>query len=70
MRPAEVARYEKGMSIDQAAEVSGVNARTIRRVENNEVKPSPATARALADAYGVSVATLLGVDQLPKEAAA
>jgi transcriptional regulator with XRE-family HTH domain len=65
MSPAELARYEKGLSIDDAARLSGVNARTIRRIERGETKPSASTARALADTYEVTVAELLGVKTEP-----
>ncbi|MEJ7824932.1 MAG: helix-turn-helix transcriptional regulator [Solirubrobacteraceae bacterium] len=60
MSPAELARYEAGLSVAAAAERSGVGARTIRRIENNDVaKPSAPVLKALADTYGVTVASLL-----------
>lgn len=61
MRPAAIARYEAGLSIDEAAARSGVHPRTVRRIETGEtVTPSAGVARKLADAYGVTVAQLLG----------
>lgn len=69
MSPAELARYEAGLSIDQAAAKSGVHERTIRRIERGEIeKPSAPVLKALADAYGVPVARMLGLDQAPPTA--
>lgn len=70
MSPAELARYEAGLSIDDASTKSGVHARTIYRIERGETKPSAATAKSLADAYGVTVAELLGVERPPAQAGA
>lgn len=60
MRPAELARYEAGLTVDQAAAASGVHERSIRRIERGETeKPSAPVLKALAVAYGVPVARLL-----------
>lgn len=63
MNPAKLARYEKGLGIEAAAAAAGLNARTVRRIEKGEVEPSAETARALADAYGITVAQLLGLTE-------
>lgn len=63
MNRFELLRYEKGLTRGELASAAGVSERTIRYLETVEVvKPAAATAKALADFYGISVATLLGVD--------
>lgn len=62
MNAAELARYEAGLSVEQAAELAQVGERTIRRIESGESKPQAPIAKALAKTYGVTVAQLLGVD--------
>lgn len=62
MTPAELARYEAGLSIEEAAARAGVSQRTLTRLERGGTKPSAATARAIADVYGITVAQLLGID--------
>lgn len=62
MSPAKLARYEAGLTVEDAAARTGVHERTIRRIENGEISnPSAPIAKSLADAYGVTVAQLLGV---------
>jgi transcriptional regulator with XRE-family HTH domain len=63
MRPVELLRYERGLSREQVAIGSGVPARTIRAVERETQRPTPKTAKALADFYGVSVSQILGLEQ-------
>jgi transcriptional regulator with XRE-family HTH domain len=63
MNRFELLRYEKGLTRAELAARVGVSERTIRYIETDEVvKPSAATAKALADFYEISVAALLGVD--------
>jgi len=50
-------RVEKGWSQEQLAEISGVSARTIQRIEKGE-KPGMETLKALAAGFEVSVSEL------------
>ncbi|MEE8295143.1 MAG: helix-turn-helix transcriptional regulator [Sphingomonadales bacterium] len=50
-------RTEKGWSQEQLAEISGVSARTIQRLEKGE-KPGMETLKALAAGFEVSVSEL------------
>jgi len=57
-------RYERGLTRGDLAAGSGVPERTLRSLENgNVVRPSAPTAKALADYYGIPVATLLGLQE-------
>ncbi len=52
--PREI-RIAAGLEIRRLAEISGVSAPTISRLENFKIKnPSPATMNALARALGIS----------------
>jgi len=56
-------RFERGLTRDQVSEASGVHRNAIARLENGETKlPQADTAKALADAYKITVAELLGVE--------
>ena len=50
-------RVEKGWSQEQLAEISGVSARTIQRIEKGE-KPGMETLKALAAGFQISVSEL------------
>lgn len=66
MNAARLARYEAGLTILEAAQDAGVSERTIRRLEDGQ-QPSAPIAKNIADAYGITVAELLGVE--PRAAA-
>lgn len=62
MNRLRLLRFERGLRMDDVAEGTGLTRQTLRRLESGETtEPSAATAKALADFYGVSVAELLGV---------
>lgn len=62
MNSYEIARYNAGLSVKDAAARASVHPRTIRRLENDEIPQASApVAKALADVYGIPVAQLLGV---------
>lgn len=70
MNRLRLLRYERGLEVNEVAERVGVSRQTMHRLESGETaEPSAATAKALADVYGVTVADLLGLD-VPKDAAA
>lgn len=51
-------RLDAGLTLVQLAERSGVNVRTIDRVERSENKPTDATVIALAQALGCAPSDL------------
>ena len=51
-------RLQRGWSQDQLAELTGLNVRTIQRVERGQ-KPSLETAKALASVFEVDLATFI-----------
>jgi transcriptional regulator with XRE-family HTH domain len=60
----EQLRCERELTQEQVAAGSGVSRGTVLRLENlRDPKPSHATARALADFYGITVPALLGTDE-------
>lgn len=62
MNSYELARYNAGLLLKDAARQSHVNERTIRRLETGEIdQPSAPVAKALAKTYGVTVSELLGL---------
>lgn len=64
MNRLKLLRYERGAEMTEVAEATGVTRQTLRRLESGEtVQPSAATAKALAEFYGITVAELLGVEQ-------
>lgn len=65
MNQFELARYEAGMKVQDAARAAGISPRTVRRLEDPEFdgRPQAPVAKALAEAYGVSVARLLGLQE-------
>lgn len=64
MNRYERMRYERGLSRADLAEKTGLHRNTLMGIENGTVeRPAAATAKALADFYGITVAELLGVDE-------
>lgn len=63
MNRYELLRYERGLTQGQVAEGAGIPVRTVRSVENETVRPTAPTAKALADFYGMTVAELLELDR-------
>jgi transcriptional regulator with XRE-family HTH domain len=53
-------REYRAYSTRELAELSGISHVTINRIESGKRHPHPKTARALAEALGVSPAELLG----------
>jgi len=64
---SKLANYRriKGLSQQQLADVSGVSARTIQRIESGKVEAHPATLKMLADALEVETEELTVNEQLP-----
>lgn len=60
MNPFRLARYEAGLSLEDAAHKSGLSVKTISKLENGGHNPKAPTVKSLADAYGVTVRALLG----------
>ena len=54
-----VARLEKGLTLRQAAKVTGVDKATISAIERNKRKPFDVTLSRLAKGYGVSISQLV-----------
>lgn len=52
-------RLRAGLSVDELAQRTGVNRATLYRIESGR-RPHMKTARALADALGITVAEFLG----------
>ena len=50
-------RLERGWSQEQLAELTGLSVRTIQRIENGQ-EPGLASARALAEVFGVDIASV------------
>jgi transcriptional regulator with XRE-family HTH domain len=69
MNRFELARYEAGLTIAQAAERASVSIRTIRRAERGEDAPTAPVVKALADAYEKPVVWLLEAEPGEKAAA-
>jgi transcriptional regulator with XRE-family HTH domain len=53
-------REQRGMTLEQAAELAGLSKSHLSRLESTERQPSVATLLALAEAYGVPVSSLFG----------
>lgn len=56
-------RYERGLTADVVTQGAGISAKTLRSFENGEPVSAP-TAKSLADFYGITVAELLGVEDI------
>jgi uncharacterized Tic20 family protein len=52
-------RKQKGITQEALSEVTGLNVRTIQRIESGEVDPRLYTLRSIADALGVNLEELL-----------
>lgn len=59
-------RRSKGLSQQQLADVSGVSARTIQRIESGKVEAHPATLKMLAEALEVETEELTVNEKLPE----
>jgi transcriptional regulator with XRE-family HTH domain len=57
------AREALGLTLEQAAETSGISKSHLSRLESSERQPSVATLLALSEAYGVPVGVLFGESQ-------
>ena len=53
-------REAQGLTLDQAADLSGLSKSHLSRLESSERQPSVSALLALAEAFGVSVGTLFG----------
>lgn len=63
MNRFELARYEAGLTIAEAAEKAAVSVRTIRRAEDETTEqPTAPVVKALAGAYDKTVRWLLDAD--------
>jgi transcriptional regulator with XRE-family HTH domain len=63
-------RFERGLTLDQLSEATGVSPRTLLRLERDQTMPAATTAKALADFYGLTVAELLGLEPIANGEAA
>ena len=62
------ARSAKGMTQKELADSTGLSERTIQRIENNEVKPSLYSVKAISDALELASSELLNTsDTKPYE---
>ena len=59
-------RHERSWSQEQLAEISGVSARTVQRIEKGE-KAGMETLKALAAAFGISSSELQDATAQPKD---
>lgn len=65
MNRLRLLRFERGLKMQDVAEGTGLTRQTLRRLESDETgEPSASTAKALADFYGVTVADLLGLEEV------
>jgi transcriptional regulator with XRE-family HTH domain len=53
-------RSERGLSLDQAANLSGVSRATLSRTERGETSPTAHVLGRLSAAYGITLSALLG----------
>lgn len=58
-------RGEKGLSLQDLAERSGISRATLSRIENGEVSPTAETLGALAAAYAMTISRLLAPAERP-----
>jgi transcriptional regulator with XRE-family HTH domain len=56
-------REQQGLTLEQAAELSGLSKSHLSRLESSERQPSVAALLALSSAFGVSVGALFGETQ-------
>src|SRR5580658_2086085 len=57
------AREQLGLTLEQAAELSGISKSHLSRLESSDRQPSVASLLALSAAFGVSVGALFGETQ-------
>jgi transcriptional regulator with XRE-family HTH domain len=57
------AREQQGLTLEKAAELSGLSKSHLSRLESSDRQPSVAALLALSSAFGVSVGALFGEDQ-------
>jgi transcriptional regulator with XRE-family HTH domain len=61
-----ILRKNRGLSLDQAAELSGVSRATLSRTERAETSPTAHVLGRLSAAYGITLSALLGgLDEAP-----
>lgn len=59
-------RGERGLSLDQTAELSGVSRATLSRIERGETSPTAHVLGRLSAAFGITLSALLsGLDEAP-----
>jgi transcriptional regulator with XRE-family HTH domain len=63
-------RYERGLTLTEVADGSGVSTSTLKRLESDDKRPNAPTAKALADFYGLSITELLADPDPETKAAA
>src|ERR1700761_3488474 len=56
-------REQRGLTLEQAAVLSGISKSHLSRLESSERQPSVASLLALAAAFGVTVGALFGESQ-------
>jgi transcriptional regulator with XRE-family HTH domain len=56
-------REQRGLTLEQAAELAGLSKSHLSRLESTERQPSVAALLALAEAYGVPLSSLFGENQ-------
>ncbi|MDQ5827012.1 MAG: helix-turn-helix transcriptional regulator [Chloroflexota bacterium] len=61
-----MARLERGLTLRQAAEKTGVSKETISELERGLRKPHPPTLYKIADGYGIGVSDLLEQEEKPE----
>lgn len=60
MNPIKQARYVKGISSTELAELAGIERAQLSRIENGKVKnPRPGTLKKICEALGIPVIDLL-----------
>jgi transcriptional regulator with XRE-family HTH domain len=62
MNRLQLLRYERGLSRAQVAGAVDLSTKQLGLIERGKANPRPATAKALADFYGITVAELLDVN--------
>src|SRR5579875_2123730 len=61
-------RTERGYSLQDLADRSGLSRATLSRIENNEVSPTAETLGALATAFGITISRILAPIERPFQA--
>jgi DNA-binding XRE family transcriptional regulator len=55
-------RFDEGLTPEQLGEVCEVSGRTIRRLEEGSIRPTPSIAKKLADHFGVKPSDIWPLD--------